>query len=89
MQSLANPSKIYEKGSFALKLTVLKLTFAVPLLYSRNEGYRTAQTTFSFKVLAALITPKCEMVGDPGIEPGVRLRERVTVSCHTLRPVAH
>ena len=30
-----------------------------------------------------------EMVGDPGIEPGVRLRERVTVSCHTLRPVAH
>lgn len=30
-----------------------------------------------------------EMVGDPGIEPGVRLREGVTVPCHTLRPVAH
>jgi len=29
------------------------------------------------------------MVGDPGIEPGVRLREGVTVPCHTLRPVAH
>ncbi|SIN96942.1 hypothetical protein SAMN05444287_0714 [Octadecabacter temperatus] len=29
------------------------------------------------------------MVGDPGIEPGVRFRERVTVSCHTLRPDAH
>ena len=29
-----------------------------------------------------------EMVGDPGIEPGVRLREGVTVPCHTLRPVA-
>ena len=28
------------------------------------------------------------MVGDPGIEPGVRLREGVTVPCHTLRPVA-
>jgi len=28
-------------------------------------------------------------VGDPGIEPGVRLREGVTVPCHTLRPVAH
>jgi len=27
------------------------------------------------------------MVGDPGIEPGVRLREGVTVPCHTLRPV--
>ena len=32
---------------------------------------------------------KSEMVGDPGIEPGVRLREGVTVPCHTLRPVAH
>ena len=30
----------------------------------------------------------CEVVGDPGIEPGVRLREGVTVPCHTLRPVA-
>ncbi len=29
------------------------------------------------------------LVGDPGIEPGVRLREGVTVPCHTLRPVAH
>ncbi len=28
-------------------------------------------------------------MGDPGIEPGVRLREGVTVPCHTLRPVAH
>ncbi len=30
-----------------------------------------------------------KVVGDPGIEPGVRLREGVTVPCHTLRPVAH
>ena len=30
-----------------------------------------------------------EMVGDLGIEPSVRLREGVTVPCHTLRPVAH
>ena len=30
-----------------------------------------------------------QVVGDPGIEPGVRLREGVTVPCHTLRPVAH
>ena len=29
-----------------------------------------------------------KVVGDPGIEPGVRLREGVTVPCHTLRPVA-
>ena len=30
-----------------------------------------------------------EVVGDLGIEPSVRLREGVTVPCHTLRPVAH
>ena len=30
-----------------------------------------------------------EMVGDPGIEPGVSRLEGVTVPCHTLRPVAH
>ena len=29
------------------------------------------------------------MVGDLGIEPSVRLRQGVTVPCHTLRPVAH
>jgi len=33
-------------------------------------------------------SPKFRVVGDPGIEPGVRLREGVTVPCHTLRPVA-
>jgi site-specific DNA recombinase len=86
---LANPCYLYEKGSIALKRTVLKLVFAEPLRYSRKEGYRTAKNTFPFKVLGDISTPKCEMVGDPGIEPGVRLRERVTVSCHTLRPVAH
>ncbi len=29
------------------------------------------------------------VVGDLGIEPSMRLREGVTVPCHTLRPVAH
>ena len=38
----------------------------------------------AFKILINM-----EVVGDPGIEPGVRLREGVTVPCHTLRPVAH
>ena len=35
------------------------------------------------------IVEEGKVVGDPGIEPGVRLREGVTVPCHTLRPVAH
>ena len=86
---LSNPWNIYKKGNFALKRTVLKLAFAEPLRYNRNTGYRTAEATFPFKVLADFSTLKCGMVGDPGIEPGVRLREGVTVPCHTLRPVAH
>ena len=89
MKFLANPWNIYQKGGFAMRQTVLRLAFAEPLRYSRENGYRTAKTTFPFKVLAEISSPKCGMVGDPGIEPGVRLREGVTVPCHTLRPVAH
>ena len=66
---LANPWKLYEKGDFALKRTVLKLAFLEPLRYSRNEGYRTAKITFPFKVLAGFSTPKCGMVGPAGFEP--------------------
>jgi site-specific DNA recombinase len=69
MTFLANPWNLYEKGSLAVKRTVLKLTFAAPLRYSRNEGYRTAEITFPFKVLAEFSTPKCGMVGQQGFEP--------------------
>ncbi|PUB13629.1 hypothetical protein DFP92_10789 [Yoonia sediminilitoris] len=89
IQFLTNPWNLCKKGNFAMQQTVLLLTFAEPHRYSRNEACRTAKTTFPFKVLARISTQKCEMVGDPGIEPGVRLREGVTVPCHTLRPVAH
>ena len=89
LKFLANPWNIYKNGSFALQQTVLRLAFAEPIRYCRSEGYRTAKITFPFKVLADFSTQKSEMVGDPGIEPGVRLREGVTVPCHTLRPVAH
>jgi len=65
---LASPWNIYESGSIHLKRTVLKLAFSEPLRYSRGNGYRTAKTTFPFKVLADFLTPKCEMVGDPGIK---------------------
>ncbi len=89
LEFLSSPWNIYKKRSFALRQTVLRLAFAEPLRYNRENGYRTAKITFPFKVLADFSTQKCEMVGDPGIEPGVRLREGVTVPCHTLRPVAH
>ncbi len=41
-----------------------------------------------FRVIANKIGESSEVVGDPGIEPGVSRLEGVTVPCHTLRPVA-
>ncbi|WP_417524275.1 recombinase family protein [Marinovum sp.] len=69
LEFLANPWKLYEKGGLAFKRTVLKLAFVEPLRYSREEGYRTAKTTFPFKVLAAISTLKSEMVEPRGVEP--------------------
>ena len=69
---LASPWNIYKNGSFALKRTVLKLAFAEPLRYSRNQGYRTAEITFPFKVLADFQSLKCGMVGPAGLEPAAK-----------------
>ena len=66
---MSNPWKIYEKDTFVLKRTVLKLAFAQPLRYNRNEGYRTAEITYPFKVLADFLQQKCGLVEPRGIEP--------------------
>ncbi len=52
-------------------------------------GARIACSGATGRGRATFDTLVWEVVGDPGIEPGVRLREGVTVPCHTLRPVAH
>lgn len=64
---LTNHWNIYKKWSIALKRTVLKLAFIEPLRYSRETGYRTAKTTFPFKVLADFSTSKHGVVGDPEV----------------------
>jgi hypothetical protein len=66
---LASPWNLYEKDEFSFKRTVLKLAFAEPLRYSRNEGYRTAEITFPFKVLADISTQECGLVEPRGVEP--------------------
>lgn len=68
LRFLANPWNLYEKGEFAFKRTVLKLAFAEPLRYSRDEGYRTANFTFPFKVLADISTQKSGMVEPRGCD---------------------
>ncbi len=46
----------------------------------------TACVRKSLKTFSIIVSVR--MVGDLGIEPSMRLREGVTVPCHTLRPVA-
>lgn len=69
LRFLTSPWNIYKNSSLAAQQTVLKLSFAEPLRYNRNEGYRTANIAFPFKVLADFSTQKCEMVGPAGFEP--------------------
>jgi len=61
------------------------------------SGYAIAETMIGIPSIKkeiiikdsnSFISYNPNLVGDPGIEPGVRLREGVTVPCHTLRPVA-
>ena len=69
LEFLGNPWNLYKNGSLAFKRTVLRLAFAEPLRYSLKSGYRTAEISFPFKVLAEISTPKGEMVEPIGIEP--------------------
>ena len=68
LEFLAKPWNIYENGNLALKQTVLRLAFSEPLRYSRNDGYRTIETAFPFKVLAGFNSPKSEMVRSRRLE---------------------
>ncbi|NKL98743.1 hypothetical protein GFL62_17225 [Rhizobium leguminosarum bv. viciae] len=66
---LANPWNIYDNGNLTFKRAVLRLVFAEPVRYSRKSGYRTANTTFPFKVLASIASAQKEMVRPRGVEP--------------------
>lgn len=48
---LSNPHKIWTSGAFNLKRLVLKLVFSEPLLYNREQGYRTPKTSLPFNIL--------------------------------------
>ncbi len=77
MRFLANPCKIWESGNITLQKMVLRLAFAAPLPYHRNEGYRTPKTTLPFSMLGGFQTSKCKMVPPAGIEPALQYRNRI------------
>ncbi|MEJ6404950.1 recombinase zinc beta ribbon domain-containing protein [Yoonia sp. 2307UL14-13] len=66
LEFLSSPWNIYQKGSFALRQTVLRLAFAEPIRYHRKTGYRTAKISFPFKVLDEYFSENCEMVEPRG-----------------------
>ena len=68
-QFLANPCKIWEKGSLRVKKTILKLVFSDKLDCCRKEGLRTPKTTLPFRYLDELARSDCEMVPPHGLEP--------------------
>ena len=69
MRFLASPWIIWENSDLALKKTVLRLAFAEPLPYCRNEGLRTPNLALPFKVLGNFCSNKCEMAHLRGFEP--------------------
>ena len=69
MTFLANPHRIWAKGTFQEKRTVLKLTFLDNLAYSRKTGYRTPKISIPFKALDDFSNLKSRMVEPRGVEP--------------------
>lgn len=55
---LANPWNLWDSPKPAHRNTLIKLVFAAPLQYARNQGFRTAKTTRPCKVLGAISDDK-------------------------------
>lgn len=66
---LANPCKLWTSERLNDRRAVLKLAFAQPLRYARNEGFRTADLALPFKLLAGYSGCGNSMVPRRGIEP--------------------
>ncbi len=66
---LASPWKLWRSERLEDRIAVLRLTFADKLQYCKNEGFRTAETTLPFKVLASIRNKESGLVEPIGIEP--------------------
>ncbi len=69
LRFLSSPWNIWKNSSLPWQKTVLRLAFAEPVRYCRNQGVRTPKTSFPFKVLGDFSTAKCEMARWGGFEP--------------------
>ncbi|WCK72406.1 hypothetical protein G6L96_014470 [Agrobacterium tumefaciens] len=72
---LASPWKLWETGNLEDRRILRKLVFTEHLRYTPESGFRTAETTLPFKVLADIAARNVEMVEETGVEPeAFRLR---------------
>ncbi len=78
LQFLSSPWSIWKNSDLIGKRTVLRLAFLQPVAYSRNEGLRTPNLAFPFKVLGDIYSGKSEMARPKGFEP---LTPRFVVWC--------
>ncbi len=68
---VASPWKLWASGELEQRRTVLKLTFANRLQYVRDEGFRTADLSLPFKMLAGFSGADFGMASPAGFEPAL------------------
>ena len=66
---LSNPWILWRSDRLEDRRTVLKLAFAEPLKYQRERGFRTANLTLPFKMLAGFSGEEVGMAHPTGFEP--------------------
>ncbi len=66
---LANPCSLWDSGRLEYRRAVLRLAFPNRLYYTRNEGLRTPEIAFPFRVLQGNFSRKEVMAESEGFEP--------------------
>lgn len=83
---LKNPHEYWVSSDLPSKRLVLKATFARPLAYHRNEGYRTPDLSLPFSLLKELSGQKGGMVEHGGLSSNsvIRLVRAIDALSNTL-----
>lgn len=69
LEFISNPYKLWESDELDDKRMLLRLAFASPVEYCKNEGYRTPLTSLPFRVFGGKEVVDEKMVGVTGLEP--------------------
>ena len=82
---LANPWNLWVSDNPMHRKTLLKLVFAAPLPYVRNQGFRTAETTSPFRVLERIQSGNHEMAGRARSKCELYVRDSATLEQVEIR----